>query len=65
MLKSPSDEQQPEGFGQSSGATGGRPLHPYWYGYTKISERGKAIAQCNRCKQLIRNTAINRMQSHR
>ncbi|XP_059221631.1 uncharacterized protein LOC131994008 [Stomoxys calcitrans] len=65
MLQPPNNSQQPEGFSESSGATGGRPFHSHWYGYSKKSEKGKTIAQCIKCKQFIRNTAIKRMQLHR
>ncbi|XP_073840169.1 insulator binding factor 1 [Musca autumnalis] len=65
MLQHPSNAQQPMGFGECSGATGGRPLHSFWYGFTKRREKGKTIAQCTKCKQVIRNTAMSRMQAHR
>lgn len=65
MLQQPNNSQSPSGFGEYSGVLGGRPNHSHWHGFLKLMEKGKNVAQCIKCKQFIRNTAVARMQAHR
>lgn len=50
---------------QESESSGGRPRHTYWRGFIRISDRGKSVAQCMKCRSLIKNTAVARMSAHR
>ncbi|XP_073820000.1 uncharacterized protein [Musca autumnalis] len=70
MLQTGGSIQNPLDFGENSGVNvsrgaGGRPSHTHWHGFIRISDRGKSVAQCMKCRNLIKNTASARMAAHR
>ncbi|KAG5666382.1 hypothetical protein PVAND_014411 [Polypedilum vanderplanki] len=48
--------------------SGGRPLHDGWtlYHFEKVEgEKGKSVAKCIKCLNLLKNTTISRLLAHR